>query len=769
MKMIYKIAKTELQTLFYSPIAWLILIVFTIQAAISFTNVYEAHVTAQSLGRVIPNISMGLFADQFRGFFTQIQQYLYLYIPLLTMGLMSRELSSGSIKLLYSSPVTNTQIILGKYLSMVIYALGLSLIMFVFILYSGFTVQNFDFAPVLTGLFGLFLLICAYASIGLFMSSLTSYQVVAAIGTFALLAVLNMVGNLWQDISLIRDIAYWLSLSGRSNEFILGLICSEDVLYFIIVVALFLTLSILRLKANRQKTPPSKAFGKYAGAFVVAFALGYVSSRPALMFYHDATRTKVNTLTPNSQEIVAKMEGKLTINTFSNILDTYYYIVMPKSELRDIDRFRQYVRFKPETKIKHFYYYDKAENPGLDKRYPDLNDRQRMIEYAKSHRLDSNMFKTPEEIRKIENLKPENNRFVRTIVRENGEKTFLRVFDDMQVHPSEREISAAFKRLVMELPQVGFVKGHGERDCIRSGDRDYNRFAQDKPFRYSLINQGFDFNEVTLDKEIPENIDILVIAEPRQPISEEHFTNLDKYIARGGNLLIAGEPGRQEQANPLAARFGVEFLPGRLVKPSENFSPDFIQAIPTRAGGRMMYWLQDMINRETIVTMPGATALSYQGADAKGFKVTELFVTDTAGGTWSETVTTNFIDDTVTVDPAKGEKMEASIPVAIAMSRKVGEKEQKVVVIGDADCISNGEISIGRKGVRAANYNFIMGAFFWMSDDEVPIDVRRPSTTDRKVYVGLSGMRATKWGMLGLLPFSMALFYILLWIRRKGK
>ena len=145
MKMIYKIAKTELQTLFYSPIAWLILIVFTIQASISFTNVFEGYVTAQSLGRVIPNISMGLFADPYRGFFTQIQQYLYLYIPLLTMGLMSRELNSGSIKLLYSSPVTNTQIILGKYLSMVIYALGLGLIMAVLIIYSGFAVDNFDF------------------------------------------------------------------------------------------------------------------------------------------------------------------------------------------------------------------------------------------------------------------------------------------------------------------------------------------------------------------------------------------------------------------------------------------------------------------------------------------------------------------------------------------------------------------------------------------------------------------------------------------------
>ena len=57
----------------------------------------------------------------------------------------------------------------------------------------------------------------------------------------------------------------------------------------------------------------------------------------------------------------------------------------------------------------------------------------------------------------------------------------------------------------------------------------------------------------------------------------------------------------------------------------------------------------------------------------------------------------------------------------------------KIVILSDADCISNGEISIMRKGVRAANYNFIMGAFFWMSDDEVPIDVRRPSPIDNNI------------------------------------
>jgi len=249
-----------------------------------------------------------------------------------------------------------------------------------------------------------------------------------------------------------------------------------------------------------------------------------------MMFYYDATSTKANTLTPSSQELVSKVKGGLTINTYVNILDQYYTIALPRYQLQDMDRFRQYVRFKPETKIKYYYYYDRADNPDLDKRYPNLNDRQRMIEYAKSHRLDSSMFMRPEEIKLMENLQPEKNRFVRTLVRDNGEKTFLRVFDDMQVHPSEAEISAAFKRLVMELPKVGFVKGHGERNCIRSGDRDYHRFAQDKPFRYSLINQGFDFTEVTLGSEIPQELDILVIADVRIKITDEQMSNLKKYI-----------------------------------------------------------------------------------------------------------------------------------------------------------------------------------------------------------------------------------------------
>ena len=238
MKIIYRIALAELQSLFYSPVAWLILIVFTIQCSFAFTGVVDANVVRKAMGYGVGNLTLDIYAG-LHGFFKTLQEYLYLYIPLLTMGLMSGELSSGSIKLLYSSPVRNSQIILGKYLSMLVYGLVLIGIICVYVIYSAFVVKQLDVSMVLTGLLGIYLLICAYAAIGLFMSSITSYQVVAAMGTLAIFALLNVIKGIGQNIDFVREITYWLSINGRCNEFVRGMICSEDLLYFLIVIVLF--------------------------------------------------------------------------------------------------------------------------------------------------------------------------------------------------------------------------------------------------------------------------------------------------------------------------------------------------------------------------------------------------------------------------------------------------------------------------------------------------------------------------------------------------
>ena len=87
-------------------------------------------------------------------------------------------------------------------------------------------------------------------------------------------------------------------------------------------------------------------------------------------------------------------------------------------------------------------------------------------------------------------------------------------------------------------------------------------------------------------------------------------------------------------------------------------------------------------------TMPGATGLTY--STDKGFKVMPILLTDSTG-VWNELETTNFIDSTVCYNPARGE-VEQQYTTLLGLSRPMGKREQKIVILGDADCISNVEL-----------------------------------------------------------------------------
>ncbi len=375
-----------------------------------------------------------------------------------------------------------------------------------------------------------------------------------------------------------------------------------------------------------------------------------------------------------------------------------------------------------------------------------------------------NMFLKPEEIRAQIDLLPEKNKFVRVLERESGEKTFLRVYNDMGHFPREAEITAAFKRIVMDLPKVGFLTGHGERDIKKLGDRDYNSFTLDKSFRYALINQGFDIENVTLDKEVNPEIRILVIAEVRDEMSEVECENLDKYIACGGNLLIMNEPKSAGNIEPLLAKLGVKVVPGTLVRQTENFSPDLILSSPTKEAGEMAYWFENMIKENQVIVTPGVSGLEY--STDKGYQVTPLFLTDSL--VWNELETTNFVDDAIELNEEAGE-VQQRYATGLALTRKLGDKEQKIMIFGDADCISNGELGMFRQDILANNFNIVMGSFFWMSDEEVPVDVRRLDPLDNQVYMDEKGLATWKVIMMWIIPGLLVIFSILIWIRRRGR
>ena len=150
MRKIFKIALTELCTLFYSPIAWLVLIIFTVQACMTYFRLVDIMLMQQFNKPLWYSIAKEMYTGNM-GLFPNMLVHLYLYIPLLTMGLMSREYSSGSIKLLYSSPVSSIQIIFGKFLSMMIYSLILVGILFLFVGFTAWNVPSFDMSLALSG------------------------------------------------------------------------------------------------------------------------------------------------------------------------------------------------------------------------------------------------------------------------------------------------------------------------------------------------------------------------------------------------------------------------------------------------------------------------------------------------------------------------------------------------------------------------------------------------------------------------------------------
>jgi ABC-2 type transport system permease protein len=328
MKKALRIAWLEFSILFYSPIAWLLLIVLLVQCGLLYFPLLTQSVKLQEIGghnlKYIANLTEQLYGPQ-QGLLYMILSNLYLYIPLLTMGLMSRETSSGTVKLLYSSPVKISEIIFGKFMAMMAYNLLLILIFGIFVLTGIFILKSPETATLFSALLGIYLLLCAYSAIGLFMSCLTSYQVVAALSTFVVFAFLNYIGGVWQAIDFVRDLTYFLSVSGRVEKMLSGVITTRDVLYFVLIVCMFLAFSICKLLDDRESRSGIQKGTRYIVIFVCALIIGYISSRPGCIGYLDASTRKINTINPHTREVIKEMDGPLEITFYANLLDNFYY------------------------------------------------------------------------------------------------------------------------------------------------------------------------------------------------------------------------------------------------------------------------------------------------------------------------------------------------------------------------------------------------------------------------------------------------------------
>ena len=175
---------------------------------------------------------------------------LLLVIPLLTMRLVSEERRSRTLPLLFSAPVSMSEIVLGKYLGILGFLfilLGLITLMPLSLL----TLGTLDFGLLASNLLGLVLMLAAFAAAGLFMSTLTAQPTVAAISAFGLLLLLWIIQMSGQSAADGSTVFTYLSLQRHYEALLRGLFNSSDILYYLLFITTFLVLSIRRLDADR--------------------------------------------------------------------------------------------------------------------------------------------------------------------------------------------------------------------------------------------------------------------------------------------------------------------------------------------------------------------------------------------------------------------------------------------------------------------------------------------------------------------------------------
>lgn len=770
MRVILRIARLELASLFFSPIAWLVLVVFAVQYGLHFTDKMDGWLSYKTLGYPMSNLSEYTFTNKRSGgLLAAVQSQLYLFVPLLTMGVLSREISSGSIKLLLSSPIKVSEIVLGKFLGILGYGLILMVTLSFFVIAASFNIEAFELKWMLTSLLGLYLLFSTYTAIGLFLSSLTSYQVVAAISTLAVLTFLNFVGGLWQDVDFLRHITYFLSAAGKADNIIYGLIRSKDIIYFIIVITLFLGLTMLKLQAGRESRSAALQVSRYLILICTALLLGYVSALPALTGYVDLTSQHIRTLTANSRAILEKIDQPLTITTYVNLLDRDHDIGMPKERNNDMARFEHYQRFLPHgLKMEYVYYYDTCENSSLFKNKVNAGLSLKAVaeNAAKSEKLDLDDFLSPAEIRKQVDLSGEGNKFVRRF-QLGDQTTFLRLYNDFFKHPGEDNITAAIKRLTVNSAKVVFITGNHERSIEENSDRGYKLSTTEKSARTALINHGFDGISISLkDQEIPKGIAALVLADPRTPLTTVELDKINKYIADGGNLLILGKLDKQELLKPILDPLGIGFLEGMIVQNNADVAVDLSFSNFTNNAGLFGKDFEKYNGDTTVkVVMARAGALSYKSTG--DFKMLPLLVTN-PNIAWLKTGAFNSDSLQLAFKPQDGDQ-RMTFPTALALTREKGGQEQKIVVISDADFMSNLELNTFRKVGKKVNSDFYKGLFRWFSNGEYPITAAVPESVDNVLTLESAGSKVLKVLFLYLLPGLLLAAGVGLLYHRKRK
>lgn len=416
--------------------------------------------------------------------------------------------------------------------------------------------------------------------------------------------------------------------------------------------------------------------------------------------YHvmaDWTATGRNTLNVATTRLLAKMEQQVNITAFARESK----LLTTRQAIHDfIARYQQH---KPDIKLT---FINPDTSPDITRQMGISLDGELVVEY-------------------------------------NGRQEHVKTLkEEVLTNTLQRLMRSSEKKIV-------FIAGHGERNPTGRANHDYALFTRhlaDKGLKTSMIV----LNEVPF---IPQDTAVLVIAGPQTDFLPGEVKLLQQYLDKGGNLLWLHDPGRLYGLGPLATQLGIQFVKGIVVDPSTQ-----LLGISDPSFALINRYNDHPIGRDFgfMSIYPQASAIEYQ---AKANDEYSPFL-QTVQRSWSET---GKLQGTIAYD-ANTEK-PGPLTIGLAISHKATEEnnnhEQRIVVIGDGDFISNAYL--GNQGNQDMGYNILN----WLSHDDQFISIPVNVAPDKELNLG--EMQGAFIGLFFLLvlPLMLLAAGISIWIKRR--
>jgi ABC-type uncharacterized transport system involved in gliding motility auxiliary subunit len=309
-------------------------------------------------------------------------------------------------------------------------------------------------------------------------------------------------------------------------------------------------------------------------------------------------------------------------------------------------------------------------------------------------------------------------------------------------------INAVIKVTRDTLKKVYFVEGHGEKKLSSTDEGDgygvVDKMLKDENYETKTVN-------LVASNDVPSDCDVLVLAGPKQPLFPQEASAIGKYLEKGGKAMLLIDPDTDPRLADVLSAWGIELGDNTVVDVSGVGR--LFQLGPGAPLARS--YGSHPITKDFEGTMTFfPLSRSVESSSRSGVSETDLF--KTSEDSWAET---DLKSGGAHYDEGKDKK--GPITLGVAASQTEGDKEARLVVIGDSDFADNQFVGVQRNG------DLFMNSINWLSQDEDLISIRPKNPADRRVSMTESDQSRLFWITMVLMPLGTIGSGIYIWWKRR--